>query len=287
MASSIYVGCQGWRYADWRVQAEDAGPWSAPFYAPCTRAEQELSQYSQTFDLVEVDSTFYAIPPESTVKRWAEQTPASFRFTLKLPRTLTHEDRLRRGRKTLQEFCDQARLLGPKLAAVLIQLPPSFSPHEFPVLERFLPHLPQDLSFAVEFRDKAWLNDKTMALLNRYQVALTLGETPWISTEASLAWIQKLPTDWLYIRMMGLKKGGIERFTHLQVDRNRELTVWAATTQDLAAHGKRIYVLMDNHFQGFSPGSATLIKEKLGQTLRPFPQAQLRSSGQLRLELQS
>ena len=205
MASSIYVGCQGWRYADWRVQAEDSSPWSAPFYALRTRADQELSQYSQTFDLVEVDSTFYAIPPENTVKRWAEQTPASFRFTLKLPRTLTHEDRLRRGRKTLQEFCARARWLGPKLASVLIQLPPSFSPHEFPVLERFLPHLPQDLSFAIEFRDKAWLNDKTMALLHQYQVALTLGETPWISTEVSLAWTPKLPTDWLYIRMMGLK----------------------------------------------------------------------------------
>jgi uncharacterized protein YecE (DUF72 family) len=285
MASSIYVGCQGWRYADWRIQAEDAGPWSAPFYVPRTRPDQELSQYSQTFDLVEVDSTFYAIPSESTVKRWAEQTPASFRFTLKLPRTLTHEDRLRRGRKTLQEFCERARLLGPKLAAILIQLPPSFSPQEFPALERFLPHLPQDLSFAIEFRDKAWLNDKTVTLLNQYQVALTLGETPWISTEVSLAWVQKLPTDWLYVRMMGLKKGGIERFTHLQVNRDRELTVWAATLQDLAAQRKQIYVLMDNHFQGFSPGSATLIKEKLGQILQPFPQAQMRPADQLRLEI--
>jgi uncharacterized protein YecE (DUF72 family) len=286
MALSIHVGCQGWRYADWRAQAEDAGPWSAPFYAPHTRADQELSQYSHTFDLVEVDSTFYAIPPESTVKHWAEQTPASFRFTLKLPRTLTHEDRLRRGRKTLQEFCERARWLGPKLAAVLIQLPPSFSPQEFPVLERFLPHLPQDLSFAIEFRDKAWLNAKTVALLQQNQVALTLGETPWISTEVSLAWSQKLPTDWLYIRMMGLKKGGIERFTHLQVNRDRELTVWAATLQDLAAQEKRVYVLMDNHFQGFSPGSATLIKEKLGQTLQPFPREQMHPADQLRLELQ-
>jgi uncharacterized protein YecE (DUF72 family) len=287
MALSIYVGCQGWRYADWRAQEEDAGPWSSPFYAPNTRADQELSQYSQTFDLVEVDATFYAIPPASTVKRWAEQTPDSFRFTLKLPRALTHEDRLRRGRKTLQEFCERARGLGPKLAAVLIQLPPSFSVQEFPVLERFLPHLPQDISFAIEFRDKAWLNTETLALLHQYQVALTLGETPWISTEVSLAWTPKLPTDWFYLRMMGLKKGGIERFTHLQVDRDCELTIWAATIQELAAQGKRVYVLMDNHFQGFSPGSATLIKEKLGQILRPFPQAQTHASDQLRLELQA
>jgi uncharacterized protein YecE (DUF72 family) len=283
--ASIYVGCQGWRYADWRKQAEDAGPLSAPFYAPSTRANQELSQYSQTFDLVEVDSTFYASPPESTVKRWAEQTPASFRFTLKLPRTLTHEDRLRRGRKTLQEFCERARVLGPKLAAVLIQLPPSFSPREFPVLERFLPHLPQDLPFAIEFRDKAWLNAQTLDLLHANQVALTLGETPWISTEVSLAWIQKLSADWLYIRIMGIKEGGIERFTHLQIDRDRELNVWAATIQDLGAQGKRVYVLMDNHFQGFSPGSATLLKEKLGQVLRPFPRAQKDSIDQLQLEL--
>jgi uncharacterized protein YecE (DUF72 family) len=285
MAISIYIGCQGWRYADWRLQAEEAGPLSAPFYAPNTRADQELSHYSQTFDLVEVDSTFYATPPESTVKRWAEQTPDSFRFTLKLPRTLTHEDRLRRGRKTLQDFCERARVLGPKLAAVLIQLPPSFSPREFPILERFLPHLPQDLPFAIEFRDKAWLNEQTLALLRAHQVALTLGETPWISTEVSLAWVHKLPTNWLYIRIMGLKEGGLERFTHLQVDRDRELSVWATTLKDLAAEGNRVYVLTDNHFQGFSPGSATLLKEKLGQTIRPFPRAQKHPTDQLRLEI--
>ncbi|MBC8121371.1 MAG: DUF72 domain-containing protein [Gemmatimonadaceae bacterium] len=282
-SGSIYVGCQGWRYADWRAVAPC--PDATPFYRANTPATHELACYSRTFDLVEVDSTFYAVPQARTLEGWAAQTPQDFRFTLKLPRALTHEARLRRGRGTLLEFCKRSELLGPKLAAILIQLPPSFGTDELPALERFLPHLPAGLPFAVEFRDPGWLNWRTLELLCRHQVALTLGETPWIDTATSLPWLEHLPVDWVYVRIMGAKQGGLERFTHLQVNRDRELSEWAAALKQLALEGRNACVLLDNHFQGFSPGSASLLKRKLGQPIHPFPRDSIHSGGQLGLDL--
>ncbi|MBC8122544.1 MAG: DUF72 domain-containing protein [Gemmatimonadaceae bacterium] len=277
----IHVGCQGWRYADWRLSPCP----DAAFYSADTPATQELASYSRTFDLVEVDSTFYAVPQARTVEGWATQTPRDFHFTLKLPRALTHENRLRRGRGTLLEFCQRSELLGPKLAAILIQLPPSFGTAELPALERFLPHLPAGLPFAIEFRDPSWLNWRTLELLGRHRVALTLGETPWIDTATSLPWLEHLPVDWVYVRIMGVKHGGLERFTHLQVDRDRELSEWAAALRRLALAGRNACVLLDNHFQGFSPGSANLLKHKLGLPVHPFPRDNVQTGGQLRLDL--
>ncbi len=282
---NIYVGCQGWRYPDWRVEAPvEDNTLAAPFYTKISAAK-ELHYYSRTFGLVEVDSTFYAIPSTKVVKGWAEQTPEDFRFTLKLPRALTHEARLQRGRRTLAEFCDVARTLDQKLAAILIQLPPSFGISEFTVLERFAAHLPEDLPFAIEFRDPEWLTERTMNLLRTYKVALTLGDTPWIETEIALPWLNQLPTDWLYLRFMGPKEGGIEHFTHLQIDKEFIFDTWAKKIQALSADGKRIYALFDNHLQGFSPGSATLMIRKLSLTEQPFPRDQKPPIEQLGLNI--
>ncbi|UFP92815.1 DUF72 domain-containing protein [Gloeobacter morelensis] len=281
----IYVGCQGWRYPDWRLaSAEAVGDLRAPFYPPRLPAARELEHYARTFGLVEVDSTFYAVPQVRVVKNWAAQVPETFRFTLKLPRTLTHDYRLARGRATLSAFCECARPLGVQLAAILIQLPPSFATDEFAVLERFLPHLPADLPFAVEFRDPAWLSERTVELLAAHRIALTLGDTPWIPTPLALAWIDRLPTDWLYLRLMGSKSNGLEHFTHRQFDRTETLDAWAAAVGRLAQGGKRVYVLLDNHFEGFSPGSAMLLVRKLGLAERPFPRDCPAESEQLGLE---
>src|SRR6185437_5253083 len=85
MPSTVRIGTQGWNY--------DA--WVGPFYPPDTRAADFLAVYSRAFDTVEIDSTFYAVPPERTVQSWAERTPGHFTFALKLPQEITHEHRLR------------------------------------------------------------------------------------------------------------------------------------------------------------------------------------------------
>ena len=85
MTSRLRLGTQGWNY--------DA--WVGPFYPPGTRPAEYLTVYARAFETVEVDSTFYAIPPIKTVRGWYDRTPPGFTFALKLPQEITHERRLR------------------------------------------------------------------------------------------------------------------------------------------------------------------------------------------------
>src|SRR4051812_33736372 len=155
MTAQIRLGTQGWNY--------DA--WVGPFYPVGTRAADYLSVYSRAFDTVEVDSTFYAIPPVKTVRGWYERTPPGFTFALKLPQEISHERRLRDAGAIAEEFFDRARELYDKLGPVLIQLAPDFGPAELPALANLLPTLPRDIKFVVEFRNRGWISEGVIALL--------------------------------------------------------------------------------------------------------------------------
>ena len=100
--ASLRLGTCGWNY--------DA--WVGPFYPLKTRAADFLTTYSRAFDTVEVDSTFYAIPPQKTVLGWASRVGEGFEFALKLPQEITHELRLRRAGDLCKQFFDVSRELG-------------------------------------------------------------------------------------------------------------------------------------------------------------------------------
>src|SRR5918911_5013460 len=181
--SAAHVGCQGWNYDDWVTP-----PAAAPvFYPHGTRAAGMLKLYARAFETVEVDSTFYAVPAAATVEQWARRTPPHFTFALKLPQAITHEAGLRAGsEEVLARFCAVARRLGDKLGPVLVQLPPQFeaTAENVAALERFLPRLPRDMRFAVEFRHGAWAQGEIAALLARHGVAVALVEGQWVARRA-------------------------------------------------------------------------------------------------------
>src|SRR5688572_26574845 len=148
MTGGIYIGAQGWSYDGW----------CGSFYPVKTQKRDQLGLYAKIFDTVEIDSSFYAIPPENSLKSWYEKTPPGFKFSLKLPGEITHQNRLRDSDNLLTEFCAKTRILKEKLACILVQLPPDFSPRQHSVLSTFLLRLPHDLRFAFEFRDRNWLS---------------------------------------------------------------------------------------------------------------------------------
>jgi len=96
-----------------------------------------LRLYSQRFTAVEGNTTFYAIPDQDTVKRWAAETPADFRFCLKLPRSLTHNGLLQPSLTGALKFLEQMQGLGDKIGVVFAQLPPHYDPKLFPDLVAF------------------------------------------------------------------------------------------------------------------------------------------------------
>ena len=262
MAAAIRIGTQGWNY--------DA--WVGPFYPAGTRSGDFLTVYARAFDTVEVDSTFYAIPPVKTVRGWSERTPRDFKFALKLPQEITHEKRLRDSEFTAKLFFDRARELEEKLGPILIQLGPDFAPNELPALAGFLPVIPSDLMVAVEFRQRGWIHDGVLALLAEHNVGLALSDGRWIPRKTMLGLAQRPTAGFLYVRLMGPDRDLVD-YSRIQVDRSRELETWVDVLLPLSGRGTEVYGYINNHFAGHSPASARELQRMLGQ--RPVDPEQL------------
>lgn len=254
VSGAVVLGTQGWDYT----------AWVGPFYPDGTRPADFLTSYARAFDTVEVDSTFYAIPPEKTVRGWAERVKERFTFALKMPREITHERRLVGCADRLAEFADRVRLLGPKLGPVLIQLGPDFGPEQREALEAFLPLLPRDVRFAIEFRRPGWIGPQLIELLRPYGVALALIDGPFVSRERMIALAAHPTADFGYVRWMGPDRK-IEDYSRVVADRQRELGMWAVGLAALAARVTRVHGYFNNHFQGHSPASARAMQALIGQ----------------------
>ena len=200
--SKIEIGCQGWNYEDWTTKADG----DTVFYPRGTRSGEMLEIYAKMFETIEVDSTFYAIPPSSSIENWYKKVPENFTFSLKLPQQITHEYNLREPSfPILYEFCERILPLKEKLGIVLVQLPPNFeaSKENAQALREFLAELPKDIRFAVEFRNRHWLVEWTFEELEKNKVALCLVEGSWIPREMMFDAIKKQTADFAYLRFMG------------------------------------------------------------------------------------
>jgi uncharacterized protein YecE (DUF72 family) len=252
MSERIRIGTQGWNY--------DA--WVGPFYPPGTQPVEFLRIYARAFDTVEVDSTFYAIPPVRTLRDWASRVPDDFQFALKLPQEISHEGRLRNPTATAQ-FFERVRELGPRLGPVLVQLSPDFTPSELPALASFLPGLPRDVHVAIEFRHRGWIHDGVLALLAEHNVALALTDARWIPRKVMLSLAERPTADFAYVRWMGPDREIVD-YSRVQVDRSRELEAWAAILPGLARAAGTVYGYANNHFAGHSPATARELQNRLG-----------------------
>lgn len=251
------VGTQGWSYDSW----------TGSFYPAGVRSADRLALYARAFDTVEVDSTFYGAPPPERFVSWRDRTPEAFVFTLKMPGEVTHELALEDPRPALR-FCKDARALGPKLGAILIQLPPRHGPSAFQATAAFLRTLPDDLRFAIEFRDRSWLGPETLGLLREVGVALALSVGPWLDEDEARAAARDLrggaPGSFLYLRWLGSPSArglGVEEG---RSERNEEIGAWGELIPRLEVD--EVYAFFNNDYQGHSPASARRLQSLLGQT---------------------
>jgi uncharacterized protein YecE (DUF72 family) len=260
----IEVGCQGWNYDDW-VTGPSGG--DRVFYPKGTRATEMLEAYARAFGTVEVDSTFYAIPSIKTLEGWTRRTPSSFTFSLKLPQEITHQRALRDGSaELLLEFCERARSLKERLAAVLIQLPPQFiaTPENVRALRDFLPHLPRDLRFSIEFRSADWLEARGLKeFLATHNVSIALVEGPWLEREAVRQLARQPTADFVYLRWMGARN--LTRFDRIQRPQDHNLRDWSRIITELSASLPHIYAYFSNYYEGHAPASANKLKRLLDQ----------------------
>jgi uncharacterized protein YecE (DUF72 family) len=253
-----------------------------------------LEFYAGHFPAVEVDSTFHAAPTEATVRRWAETTPASFRFTCKLPRQITHICRLRDCAAELISFLRAIELLGPKLQVILIQLPPSLTPADGKhALRKFLGQLPRDFRFAVEFRHAGWHRPQFIRLVEKYRVCWVWADTTPLN-ERNLAPFEFLPcsTDFLYLRLLGdyatkydVDGAHIHRYEKLVWKREAALESWSLKIQRHLADVRSVWAFAGNHFEGFAPETCQRLAERLGFDLPLPPQTEQAFSAERQSQL--
>jgi uncharacterized protein YecE (DUF72 family) len=255
----VHIGTQGWNYEGW----------VGAFYPRGTRAQDFLDLYTRVFDTVEIDASFYAIPSEASIQSWLKRAPAGFTYSFKLPQEITHHNRLQNSEDVLQRFCERVRGLAEKLALILIQLPPDFSPRSLPALEKLLPLLPADLRFAIEFRDRHWVledvGEALLELLSAHRVALALADSKWLPRETMLQLASRPTADFAYVRWLGPAE--LTDYSRVQINREQEFALWVEAFQNLLAKVTTIHGYFNNHFQGHSPASANHFKRLLGQAV--------------------
>lgn len=160
--------------------------WVGKFYPERFPAGEMLGYYAGHFPTVEINNSFYRMPSEGMLARWATEVPDPFRFALKAPRRITHEKRLRDAGPDTAEFLRRAAALGEKLGPILYQLPP-FLKKDRSLLSDFLSLLPAQPPAAFEFRHSSWLDDEIYALLRARGAIFCVAETdegsaPLVST---------------------------------------------------------------------------------------------------------
>jgi uncharacterized protein YecE (DUF72 family) len=163
---SIWVGTSGYNYPEWK----------GSFYPPDLPAAKMLAYYGARFRTVEINYTFYRMPNAKTLAGWVAGTPEGFRFTLKAPRRITHDRRLRDVGDVVRGFCELAATLGDRLAVLLFQLPPNLK-CDLPLFDAFLEAFPPRVTAAFEFRHESWLCDEVYARLRERNLALCIADT--------------------------------------------------------------------------------------------------------------
>jgi len=234
------IGTSGWVYSHWQ----------GIFYPENLPAKNKLKYFSQHFKTTEINYSFYHLPRPSTYQNWYKQVPADFIFAVKASRFITHIKRLKRIKEAWQQFIENALNLKEKLGPILFQFPPSFKITEENIkrLENFLKVLKGDslkfkvysLRFAMEFRHESWCNEKTYKLLEKYNCAWVIADSP------SYPRADVATADFVYIRLHGSKVLFSSKYT------KNELNSLAEKIKRWLKQNLDIYCYFNNDFHGYA-----------------------------------
>jgi uncharacterized protein YecE (DUF72 family) len=229
-----WVGTSGYNYPEWK----------GSFYPQKMPAAKMLPYYAERFTTVEINYTFYRVPNEKILAGWSRETPAGFRLTLKAPKRITHIARLRDRGELLSYFLKTAATLGPKLGAILFQLPPYFR-KDLAVLDDFLRQLPQGTRAAFEFRHASWMETEVFERLRARNVALCIADSEKFSTPLELT------ADYAYFRLRD------EGYTALDLER------WSGLIRAKAAGCSDVFVYFKHEEAGKGPEFAKILLSAL------------------------
>lgn len=237
----VHLGLSGYSYKPWQGEGR--------FYPPELKAREFFAYYTERFEAVEMDGSWYQMPSEKGVATYVEQCPPGFKYTFKMHRQVSHYSRLKEeGLDSLKFF---VKRLKPAIDAgvvgcVYIQLPPNFKRTD-DRLEKFLPNLPEGPEWGMEFRHESWDNDEVDGLLRAHKVAFVASDLD------ELKGVRRDTGNVLYGRLRR------ESYT------DEELASWAKWFKAGADAGKEVYVFMKHEDEGSPWVDAERLRVELGR----------------------
>lgn len=267
MNPHLHLGTSSWT----------AKGWLGKFYPSGTRPADFITYYAKRYNTVEIDTTFYGTPATSTIAGWREKTPDGFLFAAKAPQIITHKKFLEDCHHELSGFLKAMSGLGPRLGPVVFQFP--YFPKKMGVtqdefllrLAKFCKTLPQaGFRFAVEIRNRAWMNPALFEILHDHRVACCLIDHPWMSPPDRLFKQREIVTaPFVYLRWLG-DRYAIEKVTQVWnepvIDRKKDIARWVPHIQKLLAQSIDVFGYIDNHYSGYAPDNVDLLSMMLRET---------------------
>jgi len=237
----VRVGCSGWQYDSWR----------GVLYPDGLAKGRWLERYSQVFDTVEVNSTFYRLASRDAVARWVEETPPDFMFACKASRYMTHIKRLQNLADGIGRYYEGIQPLADagKLGPIVWQFPANFH-RDDDRLGRALPLLPPG-RHCFEFRHESWFTEEVYKQLRAHGAALVIGDHPQRPFQTC-----ELTTDWTLVRLHHGHRGRRGNYSGTELDEwARRIAEWRRRAE--------VFVYFNNDWEGYAVRNALALRRLL------------------------
>ena len=245
VARDIRIGCSGWNYKHWRER----------FYPKGLPVARWFQFYAEHFDTVEINNSFYRLPPPETFAKWRDQAPPGFCYAVKANRYITQAKKLLDPEEPLERMMTSVRHMGDRLGPILYQLPPSLGLN-LDRLEQFLAVLPKDVTSVFEFRDKSWYVPETYEMLERHGASFCAHDM------AKSASPRLAVGPVAYVRF----HGGVGKYWGRYSD--ERLLDWADWMLKQSKAGRSVWAYFNNDIHADAIQDAQTLKSMVGQLRR-------------------
>ena len=254
---TLFIGCAGWLYEDWK----------GTFYSYELENHNYLPYYSKIFNVIEINTTFYSLPTKEVVRNWFERVPLNFKFIVKIWQEITHKLNNPDIDFLVAQFFEHMAPLRSKIFAYLFQFPPwmQYSPKHFDQIKNLLRNSPSDNKYILELRHNSWFKEDVINQISD-------GERIIIGTSylEGIVPYYKPNQKTYYIRLIGDRQLSV--FNRVQREKKNELGELIRHLMTLKNDPNiyEIFIIVNNHYTGFAPETANLLKKKLDEPFKSF-----------------
>jgi uncharacterized protein YecE (DUF72 family) len=234
----IHIGTSGWHYKHWK----------GTFYPEDAKEKDQFKEYLKSFSTVELNNSFYKLPPPETFETWRKSTPARFIFAVKANRFLTHNKKLIVDKNSIKRFFHSVDRLEKKLGPILFQLPPKWRINA-ERLETFIEALPEGYRYTFEFREHSWYDQEVYRILRDNNCAFCIYELEYHMSP------MEITADFIYIRLHG--PGNKYQGSYS----DKTLKDWATHCKEWQKKGLDVYIYFDNDQEGYAAFNAVRLAE--------------------------